>query len=359
MLRYPFFMSEILVDQIQGPAAEAQFSVLEDAAFGVQAPGRYLDDFPIWDNSLTHAVGTTFRLGAFAGERLIAAAGVRIAELKNSQGPLTAALIGAVATDSEYRGRGLATQLVSLAVEWAGERGAALAMLWGSEHQLYGRIGFAPCGTQASIPLDTLAGGADAKTRISEGWTPGILKALKSRPQGIAIRDIDRAWLGAHKNVRWFWTGSPEQVGAYAALGRGIDLSHFVHEWGGTRGDLLAVLQRIHEVDPDAKLLGSPELFKKYGFLHDPSLEERLGLARVIDATKLFKSVHPDVPFTAAFVKGEWKLSLVGKDGRTVSCSLPPLEAAQLFFGPVPAGVLKPWSDYFPLPLWFWGLDAV
>lgn len=350
-------MSEILVDHI-GPGAEKQFSALEDEAFGVVAPGHYLDDFPIWDSSLTHAVGTTFRLGAFDGDRLIAAAGVRLVELKNSGGPLTAALIGAVATHPEYRGRGLATQLVSLAVEWAGERGAALAVLWGSEHRLYAKIGFTPCGTQASIPLRSLVS-AGSKTSVSEGWTAGILKALKSRPQGVSIRDVDRAWLAAHKNVRWFWTGSPEQAGAYAALGRGIDLSHFVHEWGGTRADLIAVLNKIHVADPEAKLLGTPELFKQYGFQHDPSTEERLGLARVIDATKLFKSAHPDVPFTSAFVKGEWKLSLVARDGRTVSCSLPPLEAANLFFGPLPSGVRTPWSDYFPLPLWFWGLDAV
>jgi GNAT superfamily N-acetyltransferase len=355
------------IDEIRSPEAMKQFAALEDQAFAVPANGHYLDDFPIWNSVNEPAVGTVFRIGAFDGPKLIAATGVRLAEIRVRQGTLTGALIGAVATASEFRGQGLATQLVSLAVEWATERGAALAILWGSEHILYGKIGFAPCGTQATIPLSTMANLASSNTKsvISTGWTSGLMGALKGRSEGIQLRDVDRSWLSSHKNVKWFWTGDAKQVTAYAALGRGIDLSHFVHEWGGDRTALLAILGHIHSIDPQAKLLGSPELFSRYGFQHDPGSEERLCLARVIDAMSLFNAVHPKTRFAAAFIKGEWKLNLspksaqVGSDSKTVSDSLPPLEASKLFFGPVPAGLGKPWSDYFPLPLWFWGLDAV
>ena len=349
-------MAEIVVDEIRGADAERQFAALEDQAFSVPAPGHYLDDFPIWDPGKA-AVGTVFRVGAFEGDKLVAAAGVRLAEHQFPKAQLTVALIGAVATAPEFRGRGLATQLVSILVQWAGERGAVAALLWGSEHQLYGKIGFSPCGTQAHLPLSGLGGAGSAP--VSTGWTPGLMGALKSRRTGLIIRDADRAWISAHKNVRWYWTGGPQQVTAYAALGRGIDLPHFVHEWGGDRQALMSIFQRIMKDDPHALLLGSPATFAQYGFQHDSATEERMGLVRVIDATMLFKAVHPDVPFTAAFVEGEWKQSLVDQAGKTTSTSLGPLETTHLFFGPTPPTLKKPWSDYFPLPMWFWGLDAV
>ena len=75
---------------------------------------------------------------------------------------------------------------------------------------------------------------------------------------------------------------------------------------------------------------------------------------RVIDATTLFKAAHPDTPFSAAFANDEWNITL-GKD----SIRLSPLDTTTLFFGPLPTNFKKPWSDYFPLPLWLWGLDAV
>jgi GNAT superfamily N-acetyltransferase len=353
--------SKITIDEIRGADADRQFAALEDRSFGVLAPDHYLDDFPIWDSNHSTAVGTVFRIGAFEGTKLVAAAGVRLAEMKYPKGPVTVALIGAVATDSDYRGRGLATQLVSTTVQWAGERGAALAMLWGSEHQLYGKIGFAPCGTQASLPLSSLMIGrpGEKEPEISKGWTQGLLGALKSRPSGIQIRDIDRGWLSAQKNVQWFWTGDPLQVTAYAAIGRGIDLPHFVHEWGGERTALLSILRRIAAMDGEAKLLGSPALFAKYGFQYDSVSEERLGLARVIDPKALFQAVHGDAVFTSVFSNSQWKIGLTPAHGKTVVDSLAPLEISRLFFGPIPTSLKKPWSDYFPLPLWFWGLDAV
>jgi GNAT superfamily N-acetyltransferase len=349
-------MSEITLDEIRGTAAETQFAALEDLAFAVPPPGHYLDDFPVWDPAKA-VVGTVFRLGAFDGEKLAGACGVRLAELRFPLRAVTVALIGAVATASEYRGRGFATQLVTLAVQWATQRGAVAALLWGSEHQLYGKIGFGPCGTQATLPLSGIGGGSSEK--VSTGWTPGILTALKSRRSGLIVRDVDRSWLSSHKNVRWYWTGSAQQVSAYAALGRGIDLSHFVHEWGGERSALISIFQQIAQDDPYALLLGSPTVFKHYGLQHDSATEERLALVRVIDAMALFEAVHSDSKFTALFEKGEWKLSLTDRSRRVSNASLGPLEMSQLLFGPVPAALKKPWADYFPLPLWCWGLDAV
>jgi len=256
-----------------------------------------------------------------------------------------------------------------MAVQWATQRGAALALLWGSEHELYAKLGFVPCGTQATIPLSSLTDSGTSGSGVSTGWVPGIFAALKSRNSGMVIRDEDRGWLSAHRNVQWFWSGSPQRVRAYAALGRGIDLPGFVHEWGGETTELLSVLRHIQKLDPQAKLLGSPALFASRGLQHDTATEERLGLARIIDAATVFRAAHHgssagiDDAFTATWLDrkggGAWRIGLSGRDGKTVSDTLGPLELSRLFFGPISPGIGSPWSDYFPLPLWFWGLDAV
>jgi hypothetical protein len=73
----------------------------------------------------------------------------------------------------------------------------------------------------------------------------------------------------------------------------------------------------------------------------------------------LFKAAHGEAIFAAGFTNGDWKIGLTSPHGKTVADSLSPLEISKLFFGPISSSLKKPWSDYFPIPLWFWGLDAV
>lgn len=352
-------MAELVVDEIRGAQAEAQFAALEDAAFGVKAPGHYLDDFPIWDFRYAPGAGSVMKLGVFDGTKLVAAAGVRLGTAQFPSSPLCVALMGAVATAPAYRGRGLASQLVSVLVQWAAQRGAALAVLWGSEHQLYQKLGFLPCGSQVSIPLHSLVALDQGIQKVSTGWSPGILKALKSRRSGLEIRDLDRGWLAAHKNVQWFWTGEANQVTAYAAMGRGIDLSQMVHEWGGEPHALLSILKKIGELDPTAMILGAPAIFSRYGFQFDSSKEENLGLIRVIDAEAVCRAAHRDLRVTAIFDQAQWDLTLQGSSGDIFNAKLTPLEISHLFFGQTSAIENRFASEYFPLPIWFWGLDAV
>src|SRR5262249_38311310 len=136
---------------IQGERSQAALESLLNRSFHVP-PGRsYYDDFPVWQERHGQPV---FRVGAFRDGDLAASALIREATLKTPTGPLAIGLIGGVATDERWRGHGLATQAVSLALEWAKARRHSVVLLWGSEHDLYRRLGFELCGVQSRLALE-------------------------------------------------------------------------------------------------------------------------------------------------------------------------------------------------------------
>src|SRR5206468_8828729 len=111
-------------------------------------------------------------------------------------GPLPVALIGAVAVAEKYRGAGLASQVVKVLTHWATEKKAALALLWGSEHTLYQRLGFELVGEQVRVPLSSLKLGS-SPAGVSQGWRPALFKALQSRVAGLLLQESDQPWIEA------------------------------------------------------------------------------------------------------------------------------------------------------------------
>jgi predicted N-acetyltransferase YhbS len=358
----------LLIQQIR-PIDEDQFSELLDRCFQLSKGQHYLDDFPVWRGQQPEIL----KMGAYDGERLIGTAAVRIADVHGTLQTFSAGLIGAVATDEKYRGRGIAKKLVALATDWAANRGAALAALWGSEHALYAKIGFFPGGIQMRVPLSSfhVSGNASGNQASSTetfhtGWNPAIFRLLQQRKQGVSFSEIDRLWFSSHKNVKWFWCGPKERPLAYAALGRGIDLPHMVHEWGGQHSALLPLLREVLRIDSAAELLGSPETFSQIGVQFDPSHLEYLCLANLLDPVRLFRAFvgkETVQDFSAQFINDHYVIrcqAVTEKSSAEISVSR--RELAELFLGPRSAaslGLQAPWSEIFPIPLWFWGLDAV
>jgi hypothetical protein len=157
--------------------------------------------------------------------------------------------------------------------------------------------------------------------------------------------------------VKWFWTGPKESPHAYAAIGRGIDMPHIVHEWGGALSNLLPLLSGVAANDSQAEILGSPDIFKKTGIQFDPSRMEYLCLAKIIDPAAILRAFTEETQVSGKFENAVWLIEL-GQATFKISAE----EIARFLFGPELAGdqpLKKPWSEVFPLPLWFWGLDAV
>lgn len=346
-------------------SAQEAFSRLLDRAFPVPPGGHFLSDFPIWDDRFSPGQQVR-RLGIFDANadsegRLLGCAGLRIARLKTANGPLPVALIGAVATDPSARGQGLASRLISEAIEQARREGAAMILLWGSEHSLYARFGFELCGTQVRVALAELSAprvGAAVRT----GWNPSILSSLMTqRPGGLCLDPAqDAAWISAHRNVRWFWAGDEREPLAYAALGRGIDLAHMVHEWGGDREALTEIFSAILTEDSEAQLLAPPALLRFYGWEGASAVSERLALVKILDPTRVFAAYHPNIALEAEAQATSWRIRFPQLNAQAAD-ELSAAELTRLLFGPGDVELMKGASaltPLLPLPLWVWGLDA-
>jgi predicted N-acetyltransferase YhbS len=265
-------MDPVTIREIPLPGAN-QVDTLVSRAFSYPGESRYFDDFPVWNsNAVT-------RLGAFVGTRLVSHAGIRFTTMKTPEGPVPIALIGAVATDSAFRGRGISSLVLKEALGRADDHGAEWTLLWGSEREFYQKFGFSPEGTQARALIADLAisprGLGDASVRT--GMHDAIFSDFLSRRTGIEFTPDDKPWVLAHKTVEW---SSYERPLAYVAYQRGLDLKNIVHEHGGDPEGVKRLLFHVYRGNPGAEILGRPAELLSLGFDPHQWVEEPLCLAR-------------------------------------------------------------------------------
>ena len=221
---------------------------------------------------------------------MLASAACRLAEMNlPGQPQLTVALIGGVATRSEARGRGYASRLLTLCLEWAQNRGAAVAFLWSGRGELYERLGFASSGTQLRVPLDSfLLAQRLEGVEWRSGLTPAIERELiEKRSGGLLLRKRDLIWVRAHRNIDWQGLYRGRELLAYAAIGKGIDLPHCVHEWGGRAEILPGFFAELSVRDPRLQLLLSPAQLDRLGFAGVPACAEPLVYARSLSTIEV------------------------------------------------------------------------
>ena len=334
--------TKVRYDLIQSPIQQKQWLELVNQGFGVPDAHSFYEDFPVWNEALhTGKNASIAKVGAFVGDQLVATASIRLSDMKTNTNPIQVGLIGSVVTSPQWRGQGLAKHVVSLALQWGRTREITAAILWGSELDLYRKIGFELCGEQVRVPLDTIQNlvGSDREQDIRQGWSPQLFKLIQRRPGGLNLRPDDIFWFSSHKNVDWYWIGQESAPRAYAAVGRGIDLEGFVHEWGGESRALMALLVRLNKIRPGLSLLGSRWALQETGLhlqYNDDALEY-LCMAKVYEPELIYKAFYPGETFPKVIAQAD------------------PSEWPQLLFGPasvVSAHVKK------TLPLWIWGLDA-
>jgi GNAT superfamily N-acetyltransferase len=256
---------------------------LLDLCFSSKVDHSYLEDFPIWDPQFQTA--RLIRTGITFDGHLIATASVRLADLQiadHSSVPI--AIIGAVATHTNWRRQGLATHLTTLILKWVEDQDVALTLLWSDQLNFYQKFGFQPIGEQIFLPLEAALPSVLSLSvpQLHTNWHPDIFNLVQQRPLGLKIQNSDYSWYEAHRHVRWFYSSQSHnnQPTAYAALGRGIDLDHLIHEWGGHPQHLTILLQHIQTIDPQALLLGQREYLNQLGFSTQHGLQAPLCLAR-------------------------------------------------------------------------------
>ena len=230
---------------------------LLNQSFNVPVGQSFLRDFPIWSHVFADQPSIR-RFCIESGGRIVATASIRCMEVCPNSSTVIAVL-GAVACHPDHRGQGLATRLIQQAMNWARSQKVSLVFLWSSEYAFYEKLGFQPFGIQVRCPLRLLLSAPESLTLSppQRGLNAGILQRLRARDVPW-VKDLgEDRFYPAHPHVQWYSLGTPNQVSAYAAIGRGIDLSEHVHEWGGDPEDLIRLLGWIERENSQRILLSS------------------------------------------------------------------------------------------------------
>jgi len=345
----------VLIREISGMTSRRDLEKLLNQGFQVPSGSSFFDDFPVWDE---RRGADALRIGAYISERLVASACARIVHLKTPTGEaLKAGVIGCVATHDNWRGEGFATELVTQANAWLAERDVAVTFLWGSEHNLYRRMGFELCGAQVIAPLSECSfqrdeDGESSLGLLQKGWNPAIFEMLRVRPYGFVLEEKDLDWFQGHRNVQWYWLGEGKNPKAYAALGRGIDLQGLIHEWGGEPAALSELFQQLSKKHPEASILGSPFLIERHGITGPFQGVEYLCMAKLLNPGSVLEAFLGSRPYWVSAQGNKWEIGIDGESLPLMSDS----ELISALFGPERVPYVR--TDVLPLPLWIWGLDA-
>jgi GNAT superfamily N-acetyltransferase len=209
------------------------------------------------------------------------------------QGSVKVGLIGSVATDASWQGKGLATRVLVEAEAALAKRGCPIALLWANDPGFYYSRGYRPIGAEVNVRLcpglalataDGVRPARDADAEAIHALYAGHASRVERRPEetrallaipGMTVLVRERA-------------GAPV---AYACLGRGIDLKNVVHEWAGATDDMLALIAALlapRAAGPDGDLFlmaprAEAELIGRLQALGCDATIGILGLARVLD----------------------------------------------------------------------------
>ena len=181
-------------------------------------------------------------------------------------GAVHAVLIGSVATDPAQRGKGLATRALEAAEEYAAEVDAVVTLVWADDPTFYCARGYRAIGTEVDIALSPellprlpQAGAQGLSVREAAGDDAYAIHALYcAHPVRALRRCPETAALLAVPGARTLVVEREGEVVAYATTGRGEDLGHVIHEWGGEPTAVLAALraqaEQALQADPERVL---------------------------------------------------------------------------------------------------------
>jgi N-acetylglutamate synthase-like GNAT family acetyltransferase len=254
---------------------------LLDQCFEVPSGSHFLDDFPVWDPRF--AVQGRKQFGIFQDTRLITTASARIGHLRAGSRTIEIGIIGGVATCQGHRGRGLASQVVKSAVQWLTQRKVHCVFLWSDQEGFYKKLGFNTYGEQLTLTVKEALNARPCRpTRVHEGWIRRLFDLIVQRTDGLVLSRSDLAWYESHKNVSWFYTGSPKEPKAFVAFGRGLDLQGYIHQWGGDPDEVKIIFQFILQKNPQALVLGSVPEFERLQMDTSGAIRGPLAMAKLL-----------------------------------------------------------------------------
>lgn len=285
--------------------------------------------------------------------------------------------IGSVATHEEFRNQGLSHKILSESLNSARQQNCDVAVLWTNMFDFYRKLGFELGGYEISLsfekvlPHDTTQYKYSKEKNVS---VEAISKVYSQHSVGtIRSQDEFRKFLAIPNTqlyTAWNLNGT---LAAYAIEGKGADLSHYIHEWGGSVTaikNLIGYISHIknhpfHFIAPRHSGNLLTELKKHADYVN----EGYLGMIRITHfeglAMKLKKAFRNVGVSDFVFEKNNDTI-LFGCNGDLYTIESEK-DLIPLLFGPVDfdhQDIFKPETAQklkllLPLPLWIWGWDSV
>lgn len=351
-------------------------------AFGYkEGAGDVARDFP----QLYNPSNIKHLWAAYVARKLAGHAGFFPAVMKVENLPLPVAGIGGVYVEEAHRSLGLGSKLVQKCCEEAQKEGAALVFLWSDKHDYYGKLGFHLVGRQWTITLDPKFasplrvqgekhGIPSDKIKIIEGdLTPDFLsqsyRLQEKVPVGIARSPEEHAMLLTSGACRVFsaWVG--KDLAAYFVIGKGMDLTNYVHEWAGEEGGLHHLAAGVLETHGQAIQVLSPQFMPEEArwvyTLEEMGIgmrAEQMALVKILDFPKVRKLLG-EYMARLGLPPGDLKIDRQDRSYHVEwrnknRMHFDEAKFLRFLFGPdLPAQ--PEMRAFLPLRLWYWGMDSV
>ena len=165
------------------------------------------------------------------------------------------ALIGNVATDKEYQGRGYMRKLFQGLDQKAREKNIHALILWSDLHKFYQKLGFESVGTEIRLryKVRKLSGYISGKYQpidpmsLSEKDFKSLLD-VRHQVKSTLYRSIEEFKILASIPAMGLFISfnQSNQIDGYCLIGKGYDMMGVIHEWGSQNPEHL--LQGIADI---------------------------------------------------------------------------------------------------------------
>ena len=309
-------------------------------------------------------------------EKIISHAVLKTLVIKTPYAIFKVGAIGSVVTDPNYRQQGHSTSNINKCLELAATQECDLAILWTDKFEYYRKIGFELAGYDYSFVFDQKGEVKNKNWRFNQGNNvdPAALAKLYAQHTVQVVRTTEdfRQYLKIpNSNLFTVWDQN-NQLLAYAAEGKGIDLVNYVHEWGGQVEALMDLFQYIRNQKNCEITIMTP--------LQSQNLRQRLslvatqhqgflGMLRIVNAENLLNKVKKAFRSEGhdKIVLEKQGTSYVFGFGTDLYTLEKEADLVQLLFGPlninqfdfVSPETKSKLATLLPLPLWVWGWDSI
>ncbi len=227
--------------------------------FGYTSPLNYAVDFAPWFEP--RALEWT-RL-TWDQNQVVASASLYPVTVKTRTSTLNLGIIGAVATDSLYRGQGLSSSIFKELEECAKKLNLQGLVLWSDQEDFYGKLGFKKQGKQRLLFLKGLPPPSNfAQGTALYGWDWEEVQKIYNIHSLRCLR-TNEYWQDLKKIkscTQVQWVDSTGKLQAYIGFDRGKDMVGVVHEWGGEPHALYSLLWVVLQNRPNLAWLTHPLL---------------------------------------------------------------------------------------------------